>query len=128
LECTDAIRIINSRDSANSFFYCDPPYFNSNCGHYDGYSKEDFEGLLKTLSKIEGQFVLSSYPSELLKEFTEINNWKSKVIEQQVSVNKGYGKNKVEVLTWNGNKLKEEPGYESFGNKSQNNATLWNCL
>ena len=60
IECTDALRIINSRDSEKSFFYCDPPYFNSNCGHYDGYSKEDFEQLLKTLTKIEGKFILSS--------------------------------------------------------------------
>src|SRR5690606_30721385 len=38
VECTDALRIITSRDTKHSFFYCDPPYFNSDCGHYDGYS------------------------------------------------------------------------------------------
>lgn len=26
IECTDALRIINSRDREDSFFYCDPPY------------------------------------------------------------------------------------------------------
>ncbi|QZT36681.1 DNA adenine methylase [Halosquirtibacter xylanolyticus] len=35
IECTDALRIINSRDQEEAFFYCDPPYFNSDCGHYD---------------------------------------------------------------------------------------------
>lgn len=40
IECTDALRIITSRDTKESFFYCDPPYFNSDCGHYDGYQKK----------------------------------------------------------------------------------------
>jgi|GEM_PF-6126754 len=38
-------------------------------GHYDGYTIEDFEMLLKLLSRIEGKFRLSSYPSDILEEF-----------------------------------------------------------
>ena len=52
LECTDALRIIKSRDRKDSFFYCDPPYFNSDMGHYDGYTQKDFERLLEVLSGI----------------------------------------------------------------------------
>ena len=29
VECTDALRVIRSRDFAKAFHYCDPPYFNS---------------------------------------------------------------------------------------------------
>jgi DNA adenine methylase len=102
IECTDALRIINSRDSKDSFFYCDPPYYNSDCGHYDGYSKDDFEALLKQLCKIEGKFLLSSYPSDLLKEYTKASGWTTKMFAQNVSVNMGgKGKKKVEVLTAN---------------------------
>jgi DNA adenine methylase len=101
IECTDALRIINSRDSKDSFFYVDPPYYNSDCGHYDGYSKDDFESLLKHLEKLEGKFLLSSYPSDLLKEYTTKNRWSTRTIEQRVSVCKGAGKKKIEVLTWN---------------------------
>jgi DNA adenine methylase len=104
IECTDALRIINSRDTKNSFFYCDPPYFNSDCGHYDGYSKEDFENLLNHLSKIEGKFLLSSYPSDTLKKYIKDHNWQSVSFEMNVSVNKGNtGKKKIEVLTANYN-------------------------
>ena len=87
----------------NSFFYLDPPYFNSDCGHYDGYSKEDFEQLLDLLSKIEGKFILSSYPSEILKDYTEKYNWDQHQIEQIVSVarKKTKQKKKIEVLTAN---------------------------
>jgi len=102
IECTDALRIITSRDRPETFFYCDPPYYNSDCGHYDGYSKDDFERLLSQLSKIEGKFLLSSYPSDILAEYTDQFGWKTKSITQNVSVNKGgNGKKKTEVLTWN---------------------------
>lgn len=103
IECADALYIIRSRDSKDSFFYCDPPYYNSDCGHYDGYSIDDFENLLKTLSKIEGKFLLSSYPSELLLKYAKDNNWNVWSVEQSVSVNakSGYLKRKVEVLTSN---------------------------
>ncbi len=104
VECTDALRIISSRDSAKSFFYCDPPYYNSDCGHYDGYSLQDFENLLQTLSQIKGKFILSSYPSEILKKYAKEHNWIQKNIEQTVSVSNNTGKSgkkKTEVITAN---------------------------
>lgn len=103
IECADALYIISSRDSSNSFFYCDPPYYNSCMGHYDGYTEADFEGLLKTLAAIKGKFLLSSYPSELLNSYCKKNKWHQCTIEQGVTVNNkgGYQKRKTEVLTAN---------------------------
>lgn len=104
IENSDALRVIRSRDHAGAFHYCDPPYFNSDCGHYDGYSKEDFEGLLRTLQACEGKFLLSSYPSDILKDYTARNGWFTRKIEQTVSVASGTGggsKRKIEVLTAN---------------------------
>jgi len=104
VENTDALRVINSRDHKDAFHYCDPPYFNSDCGHYDGYSRDDFENLLKTLSRIEGKFLLSSYPSDVLARYTKDHNWYVKTLEQSVSVANGTGKpgkKKIEVLTAN---------------------------
>lgn len=103
LEATDALYVIRSRDSEKSFFYCDPPYYNSDCGHYDGYSLEDFEALLSTLSQIKGKFLLSSYPSEPLLKAVKAHGWHMWSVEQKVSVNakSGYLKRKVEVLTAN---------------------------
>lgn len=103
IECADAVYIIQSRDTPDSFFYVDPPYYNSNCGHYDGYTIDDFERLLKTLSAIKGKFLLSSYPSDVLSSYSNANGWKTRVYEQGVSVNakSGYLKKKWEVLTSN---------------------------
>lgn len=104
IECTDAIRIIRSRDTKDAFFYCDPPYFNSDCGHYDGYTIDDFERLLITLTKIEGKFLLSSYPSPILAKYKKQFDWHQIEINQTVSVaaksNKPL-KQKTEVLTAN---------------------------
>ncbi len=103
VECADALYIVKSRDHEDAFFYCDPPYFNSDCGHYDGYSQQDFENLLQSLSEIKGKFLLSSYPSPVLQAYVKKHNWHMWSVEQGVSVNSksGYLKRKVEVLTAN---------------------------
>lgn len=103
IENTDALRVIRSRDHKEAFHYCDPPYYNSDCGHYDGYSKDDFEMLLRALENCEGNFLLSSYPSDILKAYTKKNNWYTHKLEQSVSVTKTTRgrKKKIEVLTSN---------------------------
>ncbi|MHB8209106.1 DNA adenine methylase [Mucilaginibacter sp.] len=103
IENADALYIIKSRDTSSSFFYCDPPYFNSDCGHYNGYTLQDFENLLQVFSKLEGKFLLSSYPSEILKKYTKEFGWNTWSSETGITVNNksGYQKRKVEVLTAN---------------------------
>lgn len=101
LECADALYIIKSRDHEQAFHYCDPPYYNSDCGHYGGYSIHDFEQLLKVLAEVKGKFLLSSYPSDLLDKYMKRYGWYQKRVESQVSVNKGKGKLKVECMTAN---------------------------
>ena len=103
LECADATYIIRSRDTPEAFHYCDPPYFNSDCGHYGGFAEHHMRQLLETLAVIKGKFLLSSYPSELLKGYLEAYGWNSREIKQKVSVNAKSGKlkEKTEVLTWN---------------------------
>ena len=102
IENADAIYIIQHRDAAETFFYCDPPYFNADMGHYDGYTIEDFELLLKTLSGIKGKFLLSSYPSTVLDGFVEKFGWKQNEIKGTTPARlKKKRKAKTEVLTWN---------------------------
>jgi Site-specific DNA methylase len=103
IECADALRIIRSRDTPETFFYCDPPYFNSDCGHYDGYTMEDFELLLQALAKIEGKFLLSSYPSPLLAKYVKSQGWHSFSMKKTLSMSCASSevKKKTEVLTAN---------------------------
>ena len=94
--------IFHRQDNKDDFFYCDPPYFNSDMGHYKGYTEKDFENLLESLSKIKGKFLLSSYPSELIERYTKKYKWHTQKIEGiPVSVGLGKHKMKTEVLTGN---------------------------
>jgi len=101
IECNDAIKVILSRDSEETFFYVDPPYYNSDCGHYKGYTLEDYIRLLEVLSKIKGKFLLSSYPSEILQSYRENFNWFQLEKTSKVSVSRTTAKDKTEVLTAN---------------------------
>ncbi len=100
IDCDDALRIIHYRDRAETFFYIDPPYFNSNMGHYGGYTESDFRNLLDACAVLQGKFLLSSYPSDLLKRYTEANGWYTLEIEQTCPAGPKR-KKKVEVLTAN---------------------------
>lgn len=101
IECNDAIKVIQSRDTDTTFHYCDPPYFNSDCGHYGGYTKENFEELLSTLASLKGKFLLSSYPSDILDYFVKEYGWEQKSWTTSVSVTNKTNKKKTEVLTYN---------------------------
>jgi DNA adenine methylase len=100
MECSDANRIIKLRDRVDTFFYCDPPYVGSNQGHYGGYTDEHFGELLTSLSNVQGKFLLSSFPNELLNQFTKQFGWHTIEIEMPCSSSKDR-KIKKEVLTAN---------------------------
>lgn len=99
LESCDALRIIRSRDTPKTLFYCDPPYINTDMGHYDGYTETDYCALLDTLAQIQGKFVLSSFRSTELAAMIEKHGWHS--IEIKMAKPAAKGKNKIEVLTAN---------------------------
>lgn len=106
IECTDAIRIILSRDTKDAFFYLDPPYVGSDCGHYDGYSQADFDLLLNTVADIKGKYLLSSYPNPSLEYFIKHYKLHHRRIHGTVSVanqnaSKKPRKAKIECLTAN---------------------------
>ena len=94
----DALSVIRATDSEETFHYVDPPYYNSDCGHYAGYTLDQYRQLLELLGTVKGKFLLSSYPSEILTEYSTRNGWYTKEIEMSRSAGGG---RKVEVLTMN---------------------------
>jgi DNA adenine methylase len=102
IECDDALAVIKRMDTPDTFFYCDPPYIDTNQGHYGGYTNEDYERLLDTLSRIRGRFLLSSYPNEPLRTFAAKHGWNTKEIIVKLCVGKSAAKeNRTETLTAN---------------------------
>lgn len=105
IEHLDALKVIVNRDDNDVFFYLDPPYPNSNQGHYSGFSESDFEDLLKVLSTLKGKFLLSSFPNKTLEKYSEIYGWHTKSFDKPLSARKAEGTKprgrKIEVLTSN---------------------------
>lgn len=105
IENNDACKVIASRDTIDTFHYVDPPYINSNQGHYGGYSEQDYRNLLDTLSEAKGKFLLSSYPSKILDEYIEKHGWYSRAFDKPLSARKSEGNaprgRKIEMLTAN---------------------------
>jgi len=58
---TDSLKCIDQWDSPQTCFYCDPPYPNTNQGHYAGYTIEQYQSLIDKLDTIDGSFLLSNY-------------------------------------------------------------------
>lgn len=102
ISCTDALTVIQQRDSETAFFYCDPPYPNTEQGHYKGYTTKDFQDLINLLATIKGKFILSNYPQP---ENTFPESWIRKDIEATSTASRkieGKGK-RTEVLWMNFN-------------------------
>lgn len=81
----DATSVIRSQDGPNTLFYCDPPYLHetrSTTGEYaHEMTTEQHADLLCCLSKIEGKFILSGYPSALYSDWERNCNWRRVDIE-----------------------------------------------
>ncbi len=100
--CRNALDVIKRYDSPETFFYFDPPYANSDCGHYSK-GKDVFWDLLKMLPALKGKWLLSSYPSEELDKLRKITGANFKDIHKNLAVSgkNNAGKTKTECLTWN---------------------------
>jgi DNA adenine methylase len=101
IECADALKVIGTYDDTDTFFYVDPPYYNANMGHYAGYTLQDFNNLLNKLAQVKGKFLLSSYPSEMLSEYSRRHGWKTILVKRKLGMKREGERNKTEVLTAN---------------------------
>ena len=93
IENKDFEKLIRQYDRPVSFFYCDPPYFETE-GYYknvgeDGFTEKDHIRLRDSLMKAQGKFLLSYNDCEFIRElydapdiqidaYTRINNIKQR--------------------------------------------------
>lgn len=84
--CRDAIAVIEQRDAEDTFFYLDPPYVGCQQQHYKGFTAEDFDILLTTLSMLKGKFILSHFWNDQLREAVDRYGWKVKSIDSMMTV------------------------------------------
>lgn len=101
ISCRDALNVIQYRDQADTFFYLDPPYPNSDQGHYKDYTENDLEKLLEILESIQGKFMLSNYRSEQINKYVIRNNWAIREFDLRLSASREKGRRKREILVMN---------------------------
>lgn len=89
IESRDALSVIKTYDNADAFHFVDPPYVNSDCGHYEGVFNEiHLAGLLDLLSSVRGKFMLTMFPHSLIREYINRNNWKLVSVSRTISASK----------------------------------------
>lgn len=106
IENNDALYVLKTRDTVDTFHYIDPPYINANNGHYGGYTDEDFVSLCNLLPALKGKFILSHYPHPKITEITQIHGYNYQ--EKNIPIQAGTGNSrknsiKTEILLWNYN-------------------------
>ncbi len=104
IENTDALDLIQRRDTKKTFFYLDPPYIDTAQSHYKGYTREHYTALLDQLTRLKGKFLLSSFPNDILADCIEENHWYCISIDQSKSASRnsdGSKKRKTELLIAN---------------------------
>ncbi len=101
VENNDALKVMDRCDGKDTFFYLDPPYFNSDMGHYKGYTEADYTKLLEKTAGLKGKFLLSSYPSPVLNRFIKKHKWHVQKVTKSVAVTKYTDKTKTEMMVFN---------------------------
>lgn len=83
IENKDFEALICQYDRPNAFFYCDPPYYETEAMYEVLFTKEDHIRLRDALAKIQGNFLLSYNDCDFIRElykdfyvesFTRVNN------------------------------------------------------
>lgn len=89
IENRDALEVIACYDSPATFHFVDPPYINSDCGHYEGtFNELCMETLLKLLEEVKGKFMLTMFPLPMIEQYADKNGWTIHRIEHTISASK----------------------------------------
>ncbi len=89
IENRNALDVIACYDAPEAFHFVDPPYVNSDCGHYEGvFSEQNMEQLLQLLETVQGKFMLTMFPFEKIDRCAQKNGWIIHRIERTISASK----------------------------------------
>ena len=87
IACEDALKVMDQFDSPQTLFYLDPPYINTDQGHYKGYTHADFERLLDKMQHVQGACLLSHYPLPDMSYPTEWREYRFKTFSTVAGTN-----------------------------------------
>ena len=109
IESRHAFEVIETYDGPTTFHFVDPPYVNSDCGHYEGvFGDADLGRLLDLLEQVQGKFMLTMFPHGLIEAYAQRNGWTIHRIERFISASKTSRRKQEEWMVCNYTK-EEEP-------------------
>lgn len=86
IESDDALKVIKRYDTLEAWNFVDPPYVGSNMGHYSGmFNEQNLQELLDLLAGIQGKFMLTMYPNDLIREYAKRYKWHIHAVERNVT-------------------------------------------
>lgn len=89
IENRNALDVIATYDCPDAFHFVDPPYVNSDCGHYEGvFSERNMEELLQLLASVKGNFMLTMFPFDMIDRYAQKNGWIIHKVERTISASK----------------------------------------
>jgi len=102
IENRDALKVIECYDKEEAFHFVDPPYINSDCGHYEGsFNDKSMEDLLRLLERIKGKFMLTMFPLEMIEDYAVKNGWTIHRIERTISASRSSRRKQEEWMVCN---------------------------
>ncbi len=102
IENRDALEVISCYDSSDAFHFVDPPYINSDCGHYEGsFNEQNMENLLQLLEIIRGKFMLTMFPLPMIEQYAIKNDWIIHKVERTISASKTNRRKQEEWIVCN---------------------------
>jgi len=97
--CEDALSFIKRFDSSHSVAYVDPPYPDTNQGHYGGYTLDDYQALCDALDACESSYVLSNYHQDIAPKSAQ------KCVEIEATMSASNGRSRLNHNTKRTEKL-----------------------
>lgn len=97
IEQDDAFKVISRHDTEGTFHFIDPPYVGSDMGHYSNmFDDADLERLQQLCERLQGKFMLTMYPNEIIRAYADRNNWLIHTAERQISACKADSRRRQE--------------------------------
>lgn len=104
IENRNALDVIACYDAPDAFHFVfvDPPYVNSDCGHYeDTFNEQNMEQLLRLLETVKGKFMLTMFPFDMIDRYAQKNGWIIHRVERTISASKSSRRRQEEWMVCN---------------------------
>lgn len=110
IENRDALQVLKTYDVPHAWHFVDPPYVNSDCGHYEGvFGEADLGRLLDLLPQLKGKFMLTMFPHPLIAECATKHGWITHSIQRVISASKSSRRTQEEWMVCNYDIADEQP-------------------